>query len=171
MDKKIKVTFSEDFKSYGIKKGATREVSEAVARKLYEIYGVIDDPFNQWPPIVSIRLLTKLNQYGVGWYPNSEHLVAGKIAKELVEQGLAERIDDANIQSESYQYDGTESGDHFALHSSFCREHPNIEGIAYWLNSPHNFENEDQKINAIAIAVQCPRSQAEKIYNEILELN
>lgn len=170
MTKLIEVTFTSDFAPYGIKKGAKRKVSESAAHKLYEVYGVIDDPFNKLPLVVNIKLLAKVQKYGAGWYPYSEHLVTGQIARELIEQGLAE-LAGSSAEQTDYSNEGQESGEHSELHSSFCYKHPNIEGIAYWFNSPHNFENENQKINAISVAVQCSRTQAEKIYKQILELN
>lgn len=165
MTKPITVTFNQDFKPYGIKKGASREVSESVAHKLLEVHKVIDDPFHVMPKTVSVRLLEKVKKYGPGWYPYSEHLVSGEIARELIDSGLAQ-LSDEPVEHTDYSDD-----EHFNLHSSFCHDHPNIEGIAYWLNSPHSFENENQKINAISVAVQCDRKQAEKIYKQILELN
>ena len=161
MPKLVKVTFTEDFKPYGIKKGTVREVSEAVAHKLLDVYGVIDDPFNAMPSLVMIRMLAKITKYGSGWYPYSEHLVSGEIAKELIDGGLA------HLAAESVApVMETVADDHFDTHSSFCSRHPKIEGIAEWLNAL-KYENDNTRINAISLAVQCSRSQAEKIYEKI----
>ncbi len=165
----ITVRFIADFPPYGIKKGSTRDVSASVAHKLHDVYHVIADPEFSTSKTMLIRLVAKLPEYGTDWYPFTTHIVTGDIAEKLVSSGLAVM---EPLNSEGYrpafldQHDVPEREGH--LHSAFCAEHPDVEGIAAWLNS-HDYPSDAVKISAISLAVQCSQSKAEQIFEEIRE--
>ena len=150
----ISITFTSDFA--GIKAGTTRKVSEATARKLLDVYHVIDDPFNRPPSIMSIRLLAKLPEYGSGWYPHSEHLISGEIGMKLIEEGKAVRSGETFEPEEDTEPERCRGGIH-------CRC---PEKIAAWL-APLNYPSDRHKINAISLAYQISDAEASRIFEKV----
>lgn len=101
MGKRVKVKFIKFFEPYGLKAGATREVSEEVAHKLLERYGVIEDPFHKKRLFVTVRVVKSLvKKYGGTWFPTSEHLVTPEVVKDDLENGSLVIIEDEIDEAE-----------------------------------------------------------------------
>ncbi|MEM0135933.1 MAG: hypothetical protein QXU18_12045, partial [Thermoplasmatales archaeon] len=85
----VAVTFIKDFMNQ--KAGSSRTVSEAVAKRLFEIYHVIEKPLpepSERPEYIVIRVIKPLTgKFGQGWYPNSTHLIDRRQVFEHLEKG------------------------------------------------------------------------------------
>lgn len=164
MPSKITVTFTADFVPYGIKAGATRDVSPDVAHKLLDNYHVIADPFNVMPKYPLVRLTKKL-KYGADWYPMSLHMVTPEIARQLIGEGSAVLVDPSEKTVRTLP-EGEDGSGH--AHNAFCPEHPDVEAISAWLNS-HEYATDAIRIVSISLACQISQKEAESVYRKILD--
>lgn len=84
----ITVKFIVDFPPYHLLAGQTRQVSESVAKKLYETYKVIEPYDGLKEPIVTVRVIKNMNKIIKGWFPGTEQLAVMSRVRQYVDEGL-----------------------------------------------------------------------------------
>lgn len=122
--KLITVTFTDFFEPYGIKAGASRRVSEDVAHKLLEVYKVIENPFVEKNPTVTVEVVKSLvKYYGPNWYPTSQHDVKLDMIQKHIDDGsvkIVEKIDEPEYEEHD-------------ICSDYCRQHYDRDAIHEYL--------------------------------------
>lgn len=123
--KLITVTFIDLFEPYGIKAGATRQVSESVAHKLLEKYHVIGDPFVEKKPLITVRVVKSLvRDYGAYWYPTSQHDVKLDMIQEHIDDGSVKIVEKTEPEYEGHD-----------ICSDYCKQHYNRDTIRTYLET------------------------------------
>lgn len=111
------VRFAEDFAPFGKRAGEYRAVSDAVAIKLRDTYGVVNEILD-YPLSVRVRVSLK-KRMGPQWYPQSEHLVDPSIVSEMIDDGSLEIIGVGVSRGGSRQTDNETHGGQVVFRSKY----------------------------------------------------
>ena len=93
-DRMVSVRFIRDFAPYGLRAGQERMVTEGVAGKLLNIYGVIEPYKIHENKLVIVRVIKNLSKMHRGWWPGTEHLAETSMVAPYIADGSLMVVDD-----------------------------------------------------------------------------
>lgn len=101
----VQVTFIRDFDPYDVKEGEQRYVSKGAAKRLFEKWEVIANPFGQQAvrnnggtQLITVEVVTSLVKlYGYTWFPGSKHDVQLKMVQKHIDDGSVQILRDETV--------------------------------------------------------------------------
>lgn len=162
----ITVRFTEDFAPYGITKGGERKVSENVAKKLLEDYGVIEDyRADEWRnKMIMVRAQCDLNkELGRGWYVNTTHLVLGRMVEQYIKDGRL------IITHDPYDPNSRSTQESVKAH---VESEMSDEKWAAWFKSHKDYNGQSIEYikRCISLALQCGGDRASEIIDKCVAM-
>lgn len=181
----IEVKFTAPFDPFDVNAGDIRFVSRSVATKLHDVWKVIEEPVIPEPKaeataesskkksVITVRVKDKtlMKKFGLGWYPNSEHLIDITIAEPYIRDNVLEVVSDGGesilhppTPEDAYVPTQPKPWEHATPKMQY---HDPRKGLSWYVSHP-SWNNQPffVAINCIMLAYQCSVEDANDALSE-----